>query len=150
MEYRPLGRSGMKVSAISLGCMSIKAAREQEGIALIHRALDVGINLLDTADLYEKGMNEELVGKALAGRRDSAILATKVGNRMRADGSGWDWVPRKEYILDAVEESLRRLRTDRIDLYQLHGGTIDDPIDETIDAFETLKAQGKILHYGIS
>lgn len=150
MEYRILGRSGLKVSAISLGCMSLKAAREQEGIALIHRALDMGINLLDTADLYERGLNEELVGKALSGRRDKVILATKVGNQWRADGSGWDWNPRRSYIMAAVEDSLRRLRTDHIDLYQLHGGTIDDPVDESIDAFETLRAQGKILHYGIS
>lgn len=130
--------------------MSLKHAQEREGIALIHRALDLGINLIDTADLYEHGLNEQLVGKALAGHRDKAILATKVGNQWRADGSGWDWNPRKAYIMTAVEESLRRLNTDRIDLYQLHGGTIDDPTDETIDAFETLRAQGKILHYGIS
>lgn len=130
--------------------MSLKASREQEGISLIHRALDIGINFLDTADLYEKGLNEELVGKAIKDRRDKVVLATKVGNQWRTDGSGWDWNPRKTYIMAAVEESLRRLNTDRIDLYQLHGGTIDDPTDETFDAFETLRAQGTILHYGIS
>ena len=150
MEYRILGHSGLKVSAIGLGCMSLKSTSEQEAIAVIHRALALGINLVDTADLYERGLNEALVGKALLGKRDQVVLATKVGNQARADGSGWDWNPRKAYILTAVEDSLRRLRTDRLDLYQLHGGTIEDPIDETIDAFETLKSQGKILHYGIS
>jgi aryl-alcohol dehydrogenase-like predicted oxidoreductase len=78
------------------------------------------------------------------------IIATKVGNQWRPDGSGWDWNPNKDYILKCVEGSLKRLQTDRIDLYQLHGGTIDDPIDETISAFEQLKQEGKIRHYGIS
>jgi aryl-alcohol dehydrogenase-like predicted oxidoreductase len=150
MEYRILGHSGLKISAIGLGCMSLKSSSEAEGIALIHRALAGGVNLIDTADLYERGINEELVGKALADRRDQVVLAIKVGNQARADGSGWDWNPRKDYIMGAVEDSLRRLRTDHIDLYQLHGGTIEDAMDETIDAFETLKSQGKILHYGIS
>jgi hypothetical protein len=150
MEYRSLGRSGLEVSVISFGCMSLKTSLDRDNVSLMHRALDLGINLIDTADLYDKGMNEEWVGKAIMDRRDKVILATKVGNQWRNDGSGWDWNPTKEYILSAVEDSLRRLRTDRIDLYQLHGGTIDDPIDETIDAFETLIKQGKILHYGIS
>jgi aryl-alcohol dehydrogenase-like predicted oxidoreductase len=150
MEYRILGRSVLKVSAIGLGCMSLKSSQEREAIALIHRAMEMGVNLIDTADLYERGLNEELVGKALLGKRDQVILATKVGNQARADGSGSDWNPRKAYIIAAIEESLRRLQTDRIDLYQLHGGTIGDPMDETIDAFETLESQGKILHYGIS
>ncbi|MGX5819738.1 aldo/keto reductase [Chitinophaga lutea] len=149
MEYRQLGRSGLRVSEVSFGCMSLgqdHAANEK----IIHRALALGINLFDTADLYDKGFNEETVGKALKGRRHDVILATKAGNRWRADGSGWDWDPRGEYILAAAEASLRRLGTDYIDLFQLHGGTIDDPIDDTIAAFEKLKAQGKIRHYGIS
>ena len=150
MEYRVLGHSGLEVSAIGLGCMSLKATREHEGIDLIHRALDLGVNLIDTADIYERGLNEQLVGRALAGHRDRVILATKVGNQWRGDGSGLDWNPSKAHIVASVEESLKRLNTDRIDLYQLHGGTIDDPIDETIAAFDTLKKQGKILHYGIS
>jgi aryl-alcohol dehydrogenase-like predicted oxidoreductase len=150
MEYRVLGKSGMRISRIGLGCMSLSATREQEGIGVIHRAIALGINYIDTADLYEQGLNETLVGRALKGKRKEVILATKVGNQWRADGSGWDWNPRKAYILEAVEQSLRRLQTDYIDLYQLHGGTIDDPIDETIDAFETLQRAGKILHYGIS
>jgi aryl-alcohol dehydrogenase-like predicted oxidoreductase len=86
----------------------------------------------------------------LKGKRDRAVVATKAGNRWRSDGSGWDWNPGKEYILQAVEKSLVRLQTDRIDLYQLHGGTTEDPIDETIAAFELLQRQGKIRYYGIS
>jgi aryl-alcohol dehydrogenase-like predicted oxidoreductase len=91
-----------------------------------------------------------MVGKALKPFRQNVYIASKVGNQWRADGSGWDWNPRKEYILEQVEGSLQRLQVDHIDLYQLHGGTIDDPIDETIEAFELLKQQGKITHYGIS
>jgi aryl-alcohol dehydrogenase-like predicted oxidoreductase len=130
--------------------MSLSASRETEAMQIIHRAIELGINFFDTADLYEHGLNETLVGKAIKGRRKEIVLATKVGNQWRKDGSGWDWNPRKTYIIASVEESLRRLQTDYIDLYQLHGGTIDDPIDETIDAFESLQRAGKILHYGIS
>lgn len=139
----------MQVSEISYGCMSLGENRD-ENIRLLHQALDRGINLFDTADLYQKGENEATVGKAFAGMRDQVLIATKVGNQMRPDGSGWDWNPRKEYILQAVEESLKRLNTDYLDLYSLHGGTLDDPIDETIEAFERLQQQGKIRHYGIS
>ncbi len=117
---------------------------------MLHQAQEAGFNFFDTADLYEKGRNEETVGKAFKGKRDQVIIATKVGNQWRPDGSGWDWNPTKAYLLEAVEQSLRRLQTDYIDLYQLHGGTIEDPIDETIEAFEQLKQQGKIRHYGIS
>ncbi len=117
---------------------------------LLHRALDLGLRYFDTADLYEKGENERILGKAFKEKRKEVTIATKVGNQWRNDGSGWDWNPRKEYILSAVNDSLQRLQTDYIDLYQLHGGTIEDPIDETIEAFELLAAQGKILNYGIS
>jgi aryl-alcohol dehydrogenase-like predicted oxidoreductase len=172
MEYRILPRTGWKVSAISFGCMSLnrekgagtkdegRGARSTEHGAgsidqganerLLHKAVDLGINYFDTADIYDKGQNEIMVGKALSARRKELFIATKVGNQLRPDGSGWDWNPRKEYILKAVEGSLKRLQTDYIDLYQLHGGTIDDPIDETIEAFEILKQQGKIRAYGIS
>jgi aryl-alcohol dehydrogenase-like predicted oxidoreductase len=109
-----------------------------------------GINFLDTADLYQNGLNEEIVGTAIQGKRNEIVLATKVGNEMNPDGIGWSWNPRKEYILKAVEKSLKRLQTDYIDLYQLHGGTIEDPLEETFEAFEMLKTQGKIRAFGIS
>jgi aryl-alcohol dehydrogenase-like predicted oxidoreductase len=117
---------------------------------IIDASLASGINLFDTADLYQKGYNEEMIGKAIKGKRNEVILASKVGNQLRPDGNGWDWNPRKAYILEAVEKSLKRLQTDYIDLYQLHGGTIDDPWDEILEAFETLKNQGKIKAFGIS
>jgi aryl-alcohol dehydrogenase-like predicted oxidoreductase len=118
--------------------------------ALLRKAVYAGINFFDTADLYDRGANEEVVGRALKPVRDQVVIATKVGNQWRPDGSGWDWNPGKAYILRAVDDSLRRLQTDYIDLYQLHGGTMEDPIDEAIEAFEQLKATGKIRAYGIS
>ena len=149
MEYRQLGKSGLSVSTIGFGCMSLE--EEQATVdSLLHKAIDTGINFFDTADLYQHGRNEERVGKALKGKRNNIILATKVGNQWRPDGSGWDWNPKKDYILEAVNNSLKRLKTDYIDLYQLHGGTINDPIDEVIEAFELLQQQGKIRYYGIS
>lgn len=150
MEYKQLGKSELLISTIGLGCMSLSSSKEQEAKAIIDQAIELGINYFDTADLYDKGKNEEMLGKALKGKRDKVIMATKVGNQWKEDGSGWDWNPRKDYIVKAVESSLQRLQTDHIDLYQLHGGTIDDPIDETIEAFELLKKQGKIRYYGIS
>jgi len=149
MEYVQLGKSDLRISRIGFGCMSL-GNEDAENETTLHQALDLGINFFDTADLYAKGMNERSVGKALKQYRDKVYIATKVGNQWRADGSGWDWNPRKAYILAEVEASLQRLQTDYIDLYQLHGGTIDDPIDETIEAFELLKQQGKIRYYGIS
>jgi aryl-alcohol dehydrogenase-like predicted oxidoreductase len=149
MNYHILGQSTLEVSAIGFGCMSLGedyAANEQ----LIHQAMGAGINLFDTADIYQQGRNEIMLGKAIAGKRQEVLIATKAGNQLRADGNGFDWNPRKEYILSAVEESLKRLGTDYIDLYQLHGGTMDDPIAETIEAFELLQQQGKIRYYGIS
>lgn len=149
MIYRQLGRSELEVSAVSFGCMSLgddHAVNER----LIHRALDLGVNYFDTADLYQHGENEVSVGKALKGRRSSVVLATKVGNRWRPDGSGWDWDPSRSHVERAIQDSLRRLQTDYIDVYQLHGGTIGDPIDETVEAFEALKQAGAIRHYGIS
>ena len=150
MDYRLLGSSDLRVSQIGFGCMSLPSNREKENIHLIQHAVELGINYFDTADLYDKGMNESVVGKSLKNIRSKIVLATKVGNQWRADGTGWDWNPRKEYILKAVEESLTRLQTEYIDLYQLHGGTLDDPIDELIETFESLKQQGKIRYYGIS
>lgn len=149
MNNVQLGTSDLLISEISVGCMSLDV-RSTDSITLLQSAYESGINFFDTADLYDNGENEVLLGKALNNVRDEIIIATKVGNQIREDGSGWDWNPTKEYILSAVEDSLRRLNTDYIDLYQLHGGTIDDPIDETIEAFEILKQQGKIREYGIS
>lgn len=149
MNYKQLGTSDLKISTIAFGCMSLKGD-QAENEKIIHQAVEFGINFFDTADLYDKGMNEVSVGQALKAKRNEVIIATKVGNQWRKDGSGWDWNPRKEYILRCVEDSLKRLQTDYIDLYQLHGGTIDDPTEETIEAFETLKRQGKIRYYGIS
>lgn len=139
----------MRISRIAFGCMSLGdeyAASER----ILHRALELGINFFDTADLYAKGLNETMVGKALKPYRQNVYIASKVGNQWRADGTGWDWNPRKDYILEQVEGSLKRLQVDHIDLYQLHGGTIEDNIDESIEAFELLKQQGKISNYGIS
>lgn len=149
MRMNRLGASELLVGEIGLGCMSL-GTEEQKAVALIHEALERGVNFLDTADLYDGGRNEELVGKAIQGRRDRVVLATKVGNRRIPGQEGWVWDASKTYILSAVKDSLRRLGTDYIDLYQLHGGTIDDPIDETIEAFEQLKREGVIREYGIS
>jgi aryl-alcohol dehydrogenase-like predicted oxidoreductase len=149
MKYKALGNSGLQVSEVSFGCMSL-GSDDAQNARLLHQALEAGINFFDTADLYQAGENEKTVGRAFKGMRDKVILASKVGNQLRADGSGWDWNPRKSYILAAVEGSLQRLQTDYLDLYQLHGGTLEDPIDETIEAFELLQQQGKIRHYGIS
>jgi len=149
MQYNSLGNSGLKVSSISFGCMSLKSA-DGNAEKIIRKAADSGINLFDTADLYDKGENEILLGKALKGIRNDVLISTKVGNRWKADGSGWEWFPRKSYILEAADKSLQRLQADCIDLYLLHGGTTEDPVDECIEAFERLKEEGKIRAYGIS
>ncbi len=149
MEYRKLGKSDLNVSRIGFGTMSL----DMDGPVtknLLLRAMEGGINYFDTADLYQHGMNETVVGAAFREKRNQIILATKVGNQWKADGSGWDWNPSKKYILACIDQSLKRLQTDYIDLYQLHGGTLQDPIDEIIETFESLKAAGKIRYYGIS
>lgn len=137
-EKRQLGNSDLFVTEMGLGCMSLGTS-EAEAMRIIDEAIDLGINFFDTADLYDYGLNEEFVGKALKGKRDQIVLTTKVGNRWTEEKNGWSWDPSKNYIKAEVKESLRRLQTDYIDLYQLHGGTIEDPIDETIEAFEELK-----------
>jgi len=149
MNYRKLGKSDLFVSEIGFGCMSL-GEMDEANSRLLNEAFDKGINFFDTADLYQKGLNEATVGKALKEKRKELVIATKVGNQWREDGIAWDWNPSKAYIFSAVEKSLQRLQTDYIDLYQLHGGTLEDPIDETIEAFELLKQQGKIRYYGIS
>jgi aryl-alcohol dehydrogenase-like predicted oxidoreductase len=149
LEKRRLGRSDLMVSKLGLGCMSLgtdeKAARE-----IIEAALEEGVNYFDTADLYDFGENEKIIGQSLKDVREKVIIATKAGNRWNGDKKGWRWDPSKTYIKEAAKQSLKRLGTDYIDLFQLHGGTIDDPIDETIEAFEELKAEGIIRYYGIS
>src|SRR5678815_1647425 len=110
MDYRKLGRSDLNISRIGFGCMSLKLD-QPENEKIIRAAIDLGINYFDTADLYDKGANEEFLGKTLKQKRSQIIIATKVGNQWRSDGSGWDWNPRREYILQSVEESLKRLQT---------------------------------------
>ncbi|MEQ8473202.1 MAG: aldo/keto reductase [Marinoscillum sp.] len=149
MNYRKLPHTALEISEISFGCMSLDLA-QKNNVQLLRDAHELGINYFDTADLYDKGANEELVGEALKPIRQEVIIATKVGNEWLPDGGNWRWNPTKSYILRAVEKSLKRLQSDYIDLYQLHGGTIEDSREEVIEAFELLKEAGKIRHYGIS
>jgi aryl-alcohol dehydrogenase-like predicted oxidoreductase len=149
MRKRQLGNSDLYVSEMSLGCMSL-GTNEKKARTIIEAALEEGVNYFDTADLYDYGENEKIVGQALKGVRKEVIIASKGGNRWNEAKDGWSWDPSKNYLKDAVKYSLDRLQTDYIDLYQLHGGTIEDPIEETIEAFEELKAEGLIRHYGIS
>src|SRR5215217_6471827 len=158
MEYRSLGRTGMQVSPLCLGAMMFGAWGEPDhdvSIKIIHRALDVGINFIDTADVYSQGESEEIVGKALAGgRRDDVILATKVHGQMGVP-SGERGDPNKRgisrrWIVREVENSLRRLQTDWIDLYQLHRPDPGTDIEESLGALTDLQRQGKILAFGSS
>lgn len=149
MDYKLLGKSGLNISRIGFGCMSLHP-EQKDFEQMINLAMDAGINYFDTADLYDKGGNESMLGQIFKGKRDKVIIGSKAGNEWRADGSGWDWNPRKQYILKCAEGSLRRLQTDYIDLFMLHGGTMEDDIMESIEAFEILLAQGKIRYYGLS
>lgn len=149
MKKKRLGKSDLNVSSLGLGCMSL-GTDPKKAEAIIDAALEEGVNYFDTADLYDFGENEQIVGQALKKVRDQVIIATKAGNRWNQQKDGWSWDPSKTYIKEAVKASLKRLGTDYIDLYQLHGGTIEDPIDETIEAFEELKQEGWIRYYGIS
>jgi aryl-alcohol dehydrogenase-like predicted oxidoreductase len=149
LKKRKLGNSDLFVSEIGLGCMSL-GTDEKKAAIIIQAALEEGINYFDTADLYDFGINEEIVGKSLKPVREQVVIATKVGNRWNENHDGWSWDPSGDYIKTAVKDSLHRLKTDYIDLCQLHGGTIEDNIDETISAFEDLKKEGVIRYYGIS
>lgn len=149
LEKRRLGTSDLLVSVLGLGCMSL-GNDAQKAEAIVNAAIENGINYFDTADLYDFGENEKILGSALAAVRDQVIIATKAGNRWNENKDGWSWDPSKAYIKEAVKASLKRLNTDYIDLYQLHGGTLEDPIEETIEAFEELKVEGVIRYYGIS
>jgi aryl-alcohol dehydrogenase-like predicted oxidoreductase len=148
LKYNKPGKSDLSISEISFGCMSLGTDHE-ENKKLLLTAIDKGINYFDTADIYQNGFNEVTVGNALKNVRSKVFIASKVGNQPRKDG-GLDWNPSKKHILSSIDESLKRLQTDYLDLYQLHGGTIDDPFDETIETFETLVSAGKIRNYGIS
>jgi aryl-alcohol dehydrogenase-like predicted oxidoreductase len=152
MEYRTLGRTGVKVSPFCLGAMMFGAWGEtdhDEAVRIIHRALDAGINFIDTADVYSRGESEEIVGKALAGgRRDDVILATKVHGRM-GDAPN-EFGNTRRWIVREVENSLRRLGTDWIDLYQIHRPEQDTDIDETLGALTDLVRAGKVRYLGSS
>jgi aryl-alcohol dehydrogenase-like predicted oxidoreductase len=152
MERRTLGQS-LEVSAQGLGCMGMSAwygeTDEQESIATIHRALELGIDFLDTADVYGQGANEQLVGKAIAGKRDQYVIATKFGNRWFDDGSRTiDGSP--DYIRQAIDASLRRLGVDYVDLYYQHRVDANTPIEETVGAMAELVEAGKVKHLGLS
>ena len=149
MKKRTLGKSSLEISELSLGCMSLPPMIN-DARPIVEAALDAGVNYFDTTDLYDKGMNEEVVGAVLAPYRKDIILATKVGNRWTEGTESWTWDPSPTHIKQGVKESLLRLQTDYIDVYQLHGGTADDPWEEIIYTFEELKKEGLIREYGIS
>jgi aryl-alcohol dehydrogenase-like predicted oxidoreductase len=151
MRYRSLGTTGVKVSPLCLGAMMFGAMGNPDHddcVRIIHRALDAGINFIDTADVYSAGESEEIVGKALEGRRDTVVLATKLHAPMGSDpnerGNSRRWIVRE------VEHSLRRLRTDRIDLYQVHRPEPGTDIDDTLSALSDLVHQGKVNYLGSS
>ncbi len=123
MKKRKLGNSALDISELSLGCMSLPT-NINEARPIVEAALDAGITYFDTADLYDKGVNEEIIGTLLKPHRENIILATKVGNRWIEGEDGWTWDPTPAHIKNAVKASLHRLQTDYIDVYQLHGGTI--------------------------
>ncbi|GAB4082000.1 aldo/keto reductase [Modestobacter muralis] len=151
MEMRTLGRTGVKVSPLCLGAMMFGAwgnPDHEDSVRIVHAALAAGINVVDTADVYSRGESEEIVGKALLGRRDDVVLATKAHGAMGEDpnqqGNSRRWLVRE------VEESLRRLQTDWIDLYQIHRPSPDTDVEETLDALTDLQRAGKIRYFGSS
>jgi aryl-alcohol dehydrogenase-like predicted oxidoreductase len=152
MEYRTLGRTGVKVSPLCLGAMMFGGWGERdhdESVRIIHRALDAGVNFVDTADVYARGESEEIVGKALAGgRRDNVILATKVHGSMGDEPN--EFGNSRRWIVREVENSLRRLKTDWIDLYQIHRPEDDTDIDETLGVLTDLVRAGKVRYIGSS
>jgi len=153
MNRRRLGTQGLEVSALGLGCMGMSefygTTDEGEAIATIHRALELGSDFLDTADMYGRGANEKLVGKAIADRRDEVVLATKFGNVRNEDGSR-EIRGDAEYVRQACEASLLRLGLDHIDLYYQHRVDRRVPIEETVDAMAELVVAGKVRHLGLS
>src|SRR3954454_13607675 len=154
MEQRRLGQQGLEVSAEGLGCMGMSEfygeADEAESIATIHRALELGITFLDTADMYGPFTNERLVGRAIEGRRDDVVLATKFGNERAEDGSRIGINGSPEYVHRACDASLERLGVDTIDLYYQHRVDKSVPIEETVGAMAELVEQGKVRYLGLS
>ncbi len=154
METRKLGTQGLEVSELGLGCMGMSefygTGDEDESIATIHRAIELGITFLDTADMYGPFANEKLVGKALAGRRDQVVLATKFGNERGEDGSFLGVNGKPEYVRKACDDSLRRLGVDHVDLYYQHRVDTEIPVEETWGAMKELVEAGKVRYLGIS
>jgi aryl-alcohol dehydrogenase-like predicted oxidoreductase len=154
MNHRPLGSQGLTVSALGLGCMGMSefysGRDEAESIATLHHALDLGVNFLDTADMYGPFTNEKLVGRAIKDRRDEVVLATKFGN-VRSEDGGWLGVSGKpEYVHQCCDDSLQRLGVEVIDLYYQHRVDPTVPIEDTIGAMAELVAQGKVRYLGMS
>jgi aryl-alcohol dehydrogenase-like predicted oxidoreductase len=154
MDTRTLGAQGLEVSELGLGCMGMSefygTSDEEESVATIHRALELGITFLDTADMYGPFTNEKLVGEAIRGRREEVVLATKFGNERREDGS-WVGVNGKpEYVKRACDASLERLGVDKIDLYYQHRVDPEVPIEETVGAMKELVEAGKVRYLGLS
>ena len=152
MSYRPLGASGLMVSTVGVGCNAFGARIGQEAVtAIVDTALEVGVSLFDTADIYGSGASELTLGRALHGRREQVVLATKFGMDMEgANGPDWGARGSRRYIRRAVEASLRRLDTDWIDLYQMHRPCPVTPIEETLGALDELVTEGKVRYLGSS
>jgi aryl-alcohol dehydrogenase-like predicted oxidoreductase len=154
VQKRELGRSGLFVSAIGLGCMGMSefygSSGEAEGIDTIHRAIELGVTFLDTADIYGMGRNEELVGRAIKDRRDQVVLATKFGFLRTPDGSFIGVKGSPDYVRTCCEASLKRLGVEIIDLYYQHRVDPETPIEETVGAMAELVSQGKVQHLGLS